>query len=103
MDNELVIREAEPDDLNTVGWLAQVIWPTAYKKILPKKQLDYMLELIYSPDSLKDQMQRQEHIFLIAEMEEEAVGFASYSKIAEPSIFKLHKLYVRTDIQGKGL
>ena len=40
---------------------------------------------------------------LKAVLDEEPVGFASFSKIKEPGVYKLHKIYVRTDIQGKGL
>jgi ribosomal protein S18 acetylase RimI-like enzyme len=48
-------------------------------------------------------MTEEQHIFLIAELNEEPVGFASYSETEEPGIYKLQKLYVRSDIQGKGL
>lgn len=101
--DELEIRDGDIEDIPVIGYLAQIIWPVAYKNILTKDQLDYMLDYIYSPKSLQKQMAEQKHKFLIAELDEEPVGFASYSKIIEPNTYKLHKLYVRTDIQGKGL
>lgn len=103
MSNELIIRNADLDDINTIGFLAYQIWPATYKDILTLDQLQYMLNLIYSPSSLRKQMTISQHQFLISEIDEEPVGFASYSKIDEPSTYKLQKLYVRTDIQGKGL
>ena len=103
MSNELIIRKAELDDINTIGFLAYQIWPVTYKDILTLDQLQYMLNLIYSPASLRKQMTVSQHLFLLAELDEEPVGFASYSRIDEPSTYKLQKLYVRTDIQGKGL
>jgi len=103
MSNELIIRKAELDDINTIGFLAYQIWPVTYKDILNLDQLQYMLNLIYSPASLRKQMTVSQHQFLLAELDEEPVGFASYSRIDEPSTYKLQKLYVRTDIQGKGL
>ncbi|MEP7277774.1 MAG: GNAT family N-acetyltransferase [Bacteroidota bacterium] len=33
----------------------------------------------------------------------DAVGFASFSRTPESAIYKLHKLYVKTGIQNKGL
>ena len=102
MEKELNIRAADEDDINIIGWLAQQVWPVAYKDILSKDELEYMLQLIYSPDSLKQQMQMN-HQFLIAEFEHEPVGFASYSPLTEPGIFKLHKLYVLPELHGKGL
>ena len=103
MSMELVIRNAEIEDINTIGYLAYQIWPMAYKDILSLDQLQYMLKLIYSPSALQKQMVEDQHHFLIAELEEEPVGFASFSKLDSPGTFKLQKLYIRTDIQGKGL
>lgn len=103
MENEVEIRPAGIEDINTIGFLAQQIWPDAYANILSAEQLKYMLHLIYSPASLWEQMQQKHHRFLIAELNEEPVGFASYSQIDDSNVYKLHKLYVRTNIQGKGL
>jgi diamine N-acetyltransferase len=102
MDNELVIRYADEDDINTIGFLAHEIWPSAYGAILPPGQIEYMLRLFYAPASLKDQMARQKHQFLLAEVDDSALGFASYSHLGD-NIYKLHKLYVMPATQGKGV
>src|SRR6478609_5995119 len=96
MDNELVIRYADVDDINTIGFLAQQIWPEAYGSILKPEQISYMLKLFYSPDSLMSQMKKQKHSFVLAELEEEPVGFASFGALDKTGLFKLHKLYVLT-------
>lgn len=101
MENELLIRQAGEDDINTVGFLAQEVWPPTYKEILSADQLVYMMDLFYSPASLRDQMQK--HTFLLAEIDEDPVGFASFSPLDEEGIYKLHKLYVKTGTQGRGL
>ena len=93
---------ADTDDINTIGWLAQQIWPVAYKEILSPAQLEYMLRLIYSPEALREQM-NQQHQFLIAELIEDPVGFASYSLVNNEGVYKLHKLYILPDLHGKGL
>jgi GNAT superfamily N-acetyltransferase len=103
MDETLSIRPADLDDINTIGFLAQQIWPDTYGEILPPEQLKYMLKLIYSPRSLRRQMVDERHQFLIVEQTEEPIGFASWSVTADPGIFKLHKLYVLPGRQGKGL
>lgn len=103
MSMELVIRNAEIEDINTIGYLAYKIWPLSYKDILTLEQLQYMLKLFYSPSSIRKQMVEDHHRFLIAELDEQPVGFASFSKLDSAGTYKLHKLYVRTDIQGKGL
>ncbi len=103
MHDQLIIRTANTNDILTIQSLAHKIWPDAYGNILTAEQLAYMLDLIYSPASLEKQMTVQQHHFLMAHIGKEPVGFAAFSKIEEPATFKLHKLYVRTDIQGKGL
>ena len=103
MNDELIIRQAEIDDLATIGFLAQQIWPGTYGSILPAEQLQYMMDLIYSPDLLQQQMVRHKHVFLLAELDEEPVGFASYSPLKETGVYKLHKLYVHPKTQGKGI
>jgi GNAT superfamily N-acetyltransferase len=103
MDNELVVRFADVDDINTIGFLAQQIWPSAYGSILKQEQISYMLNLFYSPDALMDQMKKQKHSFVLAELEEEPVGFASYGALDKNGLYKLHKLYILPGNQGKGL
>lgn len=103
MDETLSIRPGELEDINTIGFLAQQIWPGTYGAILPDEQLQYMLNLFYSPASLRRQMIEDRHQFLIVEHEEEAIGFASWSATAEPGVYKLQKLYVLAGQQGKGL
>jgi len=103
MENEVIIRFADSEDINTIGFLAHEIWPKTYGQILSEAQLQYMLQLNYSPASLKRQMQVQKHQFLLAELDEESVGFASFSAAGIAGVYKLQKIYVRTDIQGKGI
>ncbi|WEK34150.1 MAG: GNAT family N-acetyltransferase [Candidatus Pseudobacter hemicellulosilyticus] len=102
MSAELVIRFAEPEDLATIGYLAQQIWPVTYKEILTEDQIRYMMELSYSPASLQKQLLQQKHRFVLAELEEEPLGFASFSA-QDSGVYKLHKIYVHPDSQGKGL
>jgi len=102
-DETLSIRPGEMDDINTIGFLAQQIWPETYGAILAKEQLDYMLNLFYSPVALRRQMLEDKHQFLVVEENEEPIGFAAWSSTTEPGVFKLHKLYVLPGRQGKGL
>jgi ribosomal protein S18 acetylase RimI-like enzyme len=96
------IRFATTDDINTIGYLAQQIWPGTYGNILTEAQLQYMMHLIYSPESLENQMLEKDHSFLILEADEQPVGFASFSLIDPAGVFKLHKLYVLPEMQGNG-
>lgn len=103
MDTAVTIRPAGTEDIKTIHLLAHQIWPGAYGHLMPQEKLRYMLQLIYDPASLKKQMQEQGHAFLLAELDAAPVGFASFSATKEPGEYKLHKIYISTAIQGKGL
>ncbi len=98
------IVPAGTEDIPIINSLAYSIWPVAYKEILSKDQMDYMLDLFYSPSSLQQQIQQLRHQFLILYFKDDPAGFASYStKDNLKDIYKLHKLYVLTNHQGAGL
>jgi len=100
MNKELEIRTAIFSDLSIIQDLANEIWPETYDKILSKRQLTYMLELMYSNEALEKQMFLG-NTFLIAELNNEPVGFAAF-KDKENGVFKLDKLYVLPTMQNKG-
>lgn len=102
MSEALVIRTADQDDIATIGYLAHEVWPVTYKDILAPEQLAYMLQLFYSPQALEEQILKLKHRFILAEIDLEEVGFASFSKVS-PAIWKLNKLYVLPGLQGKGI
>lgn len=98
------IRSAGPTDIATIQQLAAITWAEAYKEILTPAQMQYMLDKFYSTPSLLTQMTEQQHGFIIAHDGPEAVAFASYSRKsqAEPTVFRLHKIYIHPNQQGKG-
>lgn len=99
----LKILPAETKDIPVINSLAYSIWPVAYKHILSKAQMAYMLDLFYAPSSIQQQMQDLNHQFLILYFDDKASGFASFSvKPGLAGTYKLHKLYVQTDQQGTG-
>jgi ribosomal protein S18 acetylase RimI-like enzyme len=96
----LQIRQAGPKDIPLIRELANEIWPVTYGQLMEKEKLDYMLQLIYSEQSLLQQMEKG-HEFILVSHVDDYVGFASSSMI-EPGICKLHKIYVLPSEQGKG-
>ena len=99
----MTISVASESQLGIIQNLAKVIWPDAYGAILSEAQLDYMMEMMYSNDSLRSQL-LSNNVFLLAEIENKIVGFASYElNYQNSSSTKIHKLYVLPEIQGKGV
>lgn len=99
----MTISVVSKNQLSIIRDLAYQIWPNAYGEILSKEQLEYMLNLIYSIDSLEKQIDNG-HTFLLVEYGNQYVGFASYELNYENSNkAKIQKLYVLPQIQGKGI
>ena len=100
----LSIQTAGLKEINLINKLAYRIWPEAYKSILSPGQMKYMLNLIYSPSALKKQMEDLCHKFIIVRDNKLPAGFASYSlKLNSKNIFKLHKIYILHELQGRGI
>lgn len=95
------IRKAGTDDIPLIRDLTFRVWPQTYISILSEAQIDYMLEMMYSESSLIKQMMEEGCQFILVYDEKEAVGFASFSE-TEPGIWKLHKIYILPNQQGKG-
>ena len=99
-----VIRPATLADLPLIQRLAEATWWPTYRGIIPDEQIRYMLDLMYSPAALEAQMLVQGHRLLLARHAGRYAGFASYSlRGPRTSVYQLHKLYVRPDVQGVGL
>lgn len=98
----MTISVATKEQLPIVQELAYKIWPSTYGHILSKEQFDYMMEMMYSIDSLEKQLATKP--FLLVEDDGEFIGFVSYEINWENSSkTKIHKLYVLPTIQGKGI
>ncbi len=103
-----MIRIATLDDIPVIQEIAYNTWPTTYGGIISEEQIRYMLDLMYSTESLVQQMSKGHTFFLMesddtinrdhsihtnAIAEQKVLGFASVSDEGN-SIFKLNKLYV---------
>jgi GNAT superfamily N-acetyltransferase len=97
------IVELSPKETPIVNDLAHRIWPDTFKDILSQEQLSYMLNWMYSIETLQQQMAKGHRFFVIKE-NQEPLGFigieANYPLKGQ---LKIHKLYVLPNQQGKGL
>jgi GNAT superfamily N-acetyltransferase len=94
---------ATNSQLEIIQDLAKAIWPDAYGAILSQEQLEYMMEMMYSLDSLENQL-KNNTVFLLVKEENDFIGFASYElNFQNSNKTKIHKLYILPTIQGKGV
>ena len=100
----ITISEATIKDIKVIREIAFKTWPVTYGEILSKAQMDYMLDLFYSEETLTDKLVNKRHHFLVLKENEICLGFASYEHHYLNSNFtRLHKFYLLTEHQGKGM
>lgn len=99
------IKKVGIEAIPVINALANAIWPHTYKNVISDEQIDYMLEWMYSPASLQQQIVEKKHQFIIAYDNNTPVGYLSYSikNEIENTTYRLHKLYVSIEQQGKGI
>lgn len=102
VQNGIEIREIPKEDLLMVRELALQIFPATYVNIVDAAQIDYMMDLFYSPETLISQYDSGQ-VFLIIYFEGKAKGYASYTRLNAEGDFKLNKIYLDHHLQGKGL
>jgi ribosomal protein S18 acetylase RimI-like enzyme len=101
MDN-YYIQTASVQDVALIQDIAARVWPQTYSNIISRDQIKFMLEMMYSASSLREQMIDKNCEFIIVGNTEQSFGFASFSSLNR-EIFRLHKLYVDIAAQGLGL
>ena len=96
------IRKATTNDIHLIHEMAWVVFPHTYREILTPEQIDYMMEWMYSEDSLHKQMEKDGHIYYLAFKEDDPAGYLSIQPEGE-HVFHLQKIYVLPSFQGMKL
>jgi GNAT superfamily N-acetyltransferase len=111
--SEITIRTATLQDRAFIRSVSERTWPSTYGHIISKEQIDFMLEWMYSDESLATQFAKG-HQFYIANLNGDDIGFCSVSaerdneavsEIKEGDLIKQHKLnklYVLPAAHGTG-
>ncbi len=100
------IEKIQTSNLHHVASLAHAIWPVVYAEIISAEQLNYMLEQIYSIESLTNQLEVLNHQFILASDEQkrpQAFASFSFNNQKEYKFIKLHKLYVLPELHKSGI
>ena len=94
------IKSAFKTDVPLIQQLAYTIWNVAYKDILSKEQLAYMLDTMHSIESLTKLIE-DDHHFIIPYEDGVAKGYACYK--IHPGKARIEKIYVLPDQHKKGI
>ena len=95
------------EQIETLSKLAETIWHECYSKILSNEQIEYMLTVEQSPESLKEQIQNGTSYYVI-EIDHTPVGYYAYELRNDDALYGkeyifISKMYLRADIRHKGL
>ena len=97
------IRLLQKHELSLTRNLAEKIWPSAYGTILSKEQLSYMLNWMYSIETLEKSFDKGNE-FYCAFDNDLPLGFLELEFLNEEAdSVKLQKIYVLPSEQNKGI
>jgi len=100
----LEFKKAGIADLLKIQKIAYETWPSTFGQVIPKEQINYMLQLIYNEESLNKQILEKGNNFILAEKGNQSLGFTSYeiNYNSKPQLM-IHKLYLLPSSQGLGI
>ena len=94
------IIKASKEEVSTINRLAYDIWYPTYENVISKEQIDFMLNNIYSIESLEKSIDEGTAFYLM-NLDNVPVGFIGLSKKEE--CLRIDKIYLLPETQGKGL
>ncbi len=105
---EREIRRAYLEEISIIRDIADVAFRDAYQDILSTEQIEYMMDWMYSEESLKSQMLQRAAAFYILKVDSRDVGYLSFERHLNPPeelegqiVFNLQKLYLLPEYRGQ--
>lgn len=98
-----MIIKAEQKDISVIQDLAKKSWSFAYADILEQDQIDYMLDLMYSKETLNQHFENPNYQYYLIQKHNQFLGFVGFEFHLEAETTKLHRIYFLKEAQGKGL
>lgn len=100
MQNSINLKIATIEDIPLIQSIAEQTWRPTYGDILTEEQTLFMLDMMYSSESLTRQFET--NTFIVAYEGDTPLGFAGFEP-KDHQMMKLHKLYLLPAAQGKGI
>ena len=97
-------RRISATELPTVCGLAREIWRKCYPGIITPDQIEYMLTVWYDPSSMaREMIARGTWFALIDAKGFGEIGYLSFERLPKEPILFLNKLYLKSELQGRGI
>lgn len=100
------IREAAPDDAPAIAAVARASWHAAYDDLLGAETVDATVDDWYDPEALREQVSRENAVFLVAVVDGSVVGFTDAGPAGDNDPHAdafISRLYVEPDRWGAGI
>ncbi|MFA5443418.1 MAG: GNAT family N-acetyltransferase [Bacteroidales bacterium] len=92
-----------PKQINGLCNMARIIWNEAYARMLSREQLDYMLELFFTPGVIEKQITQEGYDYRFIVENGIHAGFFGVCPRHEGDSLFLSKIYLLKEYRGKGL
>lgn len=103
MKNLRFEKLSTPESLQAVRDIAADIWPKTFASILSKEQISYMMEMMYAPRVMADEL-AQGFNFVLLKADNVPAGYLVWSPYPDvPRCAKLHKLYLLREFHRQGI
>lgn len=99
---DIKLIAATVNDIPAISALAKIVWNQHYPAIISQQQIDYMLNLMYSDQSMLEQMEKKGHLFYLVYKGNTLAGFISVNREQEDRWF-LNKFYINQELAAKGI
>ena len=97
----MTTKKVEISEAEAIQRMAHVIWPLVYDWMITREQISYMLEMMYRPEKIVQEMEDGTQYHWVYS-DSEKIGFFSCGPLSESGDFPLHKLYIHPEKQGQG-
>lgn len=97
------ISKASIESIPIIQQMSKIVWPITFAEILSEEQIVYMMEMMYSTKSLTEQIAVKRHNYILAQKDNEYLGYLSFENQVEDDYCKIHKIYVLPTAQGLGV
>lgn len=91
----------EKKDLAAIRAIADEIWPETFAAILSPEQIRYMMNMMYAPDVMADELAHG-YTFVLVRIHGQDAGYIVCSPCCE-QVMKIHKLYLLSRYHGEGI
>jgi GNAT superfamily N-acetyltransferase len=97
----LRIRKVEVRDVEAVRAVLITTWHDTYDDIFGRERVDEITGAWHSVEALRNEVAREAHAFLLVERGGEIVATGSAGPLGDA--IAVHRLYVRPDMQSRGI